>query len=405
MAKDETGLERKQMTRRSFLDRSGKLAVAGIAAAAGADALADARTVQRGGAPLPAPAQPANGGKRPQRVALIGADHYHATSTPNYLQILQRENLDIVGIHAPEPGYADKWATEYKTAAFTDYRQMVEKTKPEFVVALGHHAAMPAEFRFLVSAGIPFLMEKPWGTDDKTINELADLAESKKAWVALPMPFRYGWFAQTAVKLREAGQLGTISHGLFRFNQPGIQRYYDLGSGWMLDKKEAGGGALINLGIHGFDLWRFISGEEPKVVAASTSHSMFHKDVEDYAFATMHTPSGAILFNEAGYTFPTPKTPGRYGSDQAQLLSASQAFLRGGGGTGGETIEVITDAGSSQEKPPEGYLSGWPRVVHECLDRLARKEPPPATARDMARAATLAWDAYRLAHEPTVGRS
>lgn len=41
---------------------------------------------------------------------------------------------------------------------------MLEKTKPEFVVALGHHAAMPAAFRFLVESGTPFLMEKPWGS-------------------------------------------------------------------------------------------------------------------------------------------------------------------------------------------------------------------------------------------------
>ena len=56
---------------------------------------------------------------------------------------------------------------------------MIEKTKPEFVVALGRHIAMPAEFRFLVDTGIPFLMEKPWGVDDKTVNELADLADAK----------------------------------------------------------------------------------------------------------------------------------------------------------------------------------------------------------------------------------
>ena len=50
---------------------------------------------------------------------------------------------------------------------------------------------MPAAFRFLVDAGISFLMEKPWGTDAKTVNELADLAESKKAWVPSSTPSRY----------------------------------------------------------------------------------------------------------------------------------------------------------------------------------------------------------------------
>ena len=51
------------------------------------------------------------------------------------------------------------------------------------------------------------------------------------------------------------------------------QRYIDSGSAWILSRAEAGGGALLNLGIHGFDVFRYITGEEPKVVAAVTSHA------------------------------------------------------------------------------------------------------------------------------------
>ena len=163
---------------------------------------------------------------------------------------------------------------------------------------------MPAEFRFLVDTGIPFLMEKPWGIDDKTVNELADLAESKHAWAAVPMPFRYSLFAETAVEMRQRNQLGTISHMLFRFNQPGVQRYVDLGSPWMLSKADAGGGALINLGIHGFDLFRYITAEEPQVVSAVTSHAVHKREVEDYAHVTLRTPSGIVFLNEASYTYP-----------------------------------------------------------------------------------------------------
>ena len=146
---------------------------------------------------------------------------------------------------------------------------------------------MPAEFRFLVDTGIPFLMEKPWGIDDKTVNELADLAESKHAWAAVPMPFRYSLFAETAVEMRQRNELGTISHMLFRFNQPGVQRYVDLGSPWMLSKADAGGGALVNLGIHGIDLFRYITSEEPQVVSAVTSHAVHKREVEDYAHVTL----------------------------------------------------------------------------------------------------------------------
>jgi predicted dehydrogenase len=368
------------ISRRGFLDRAGRLAVGGLTAAATLESLQPGKVL----------AQAAH--KRPQRVALIGADHYHATSTPDYLRILQSQKLDILGVHAPDAGIAAKWAAQYGSTPYTDYRAMIEKTQPEFVVALGHHAAMPAEFRFLVETGIPFLMEKPWGIDAKTVNQLADLAESKKAWAAVPMPFRYSWFAETAVAMRDRGQLGTISHGLMRFNQPGIQRYIDLGSPWMLSKKEAGGGALVNLGIHGFDLCRYITGEEPRVVSAVTSHALYKREIEDYAFVTLRTPSGVIFLNEASYTFP-----GR-GSDQERKISAEKAFLRATT-TGDEGVQVIGPDRNETSRAPDGYLGGWPRVVDECLNRIGRGEPPPATARDCARAVSLTFDAYRMAGE------
>ena len=51
--------------------------------------------------------------------------------------------------------------------------------------------------------------------------------------------------------------------------------------------------ALLNLGIHGFDVCRYITGEEPKVVAAVTSHAIHKREVEDYAHVTLRTPSGS----------------------------------------------------------------------------------------------------------------
>ena len=268
---------------------------------------------------------------------------------------------------------------------------MIEKTKPEFVVALGHHAAMPAEFRFLVDTGIPFLMEKPWGIDDKTVNELADLAESKRHGPRCRCRFATACLPKPPSRC-VSGELGTISHMLFRFNQPGVQRYVDLGSPWMLSKADAGGGALINLGIHGFDLCRYLTGEEPQVVSAVTSHAVHKLEMEDYAHVTLRTPSGVVFLNEASYTFPGN------GGDQERKLSAQKVFLRATT-SGGEGVQIVGPGRNETSMAPDGYLSGWPSVVNECLDRIGRGEPPPATARDCARAVSLIFDAYRMAGE------
>jgi hypothetical protein len=43
-------------------------------------------------------------------------------------------------------------------------------------------------------------------------------------------------------------------------------------------------------------------------------------------------------------------------------------------------------------------------VVKDCLDRIGRGEPPPATVHDCARAVSLTFDAYRMAGEAPVAR-
>ena len=44
-----------------------------------------------------------------------------------------------------------------------------------------------------------------------------------------------------------------------------MRRYVEWDSPWMGEKSTAGGGALLNLGGHGFDIAGFVSGEAPEL--------------------------------------------------------------------------------------------------------------------------------------------
>jgi predicted dehydrogenase len=358
--------------RREFLRRIGTIAAGSMTAAALAQ-------------------QPQKTAQRPRRVAVVGALHYHTILPPNYLAILQREKVEIVGVHDPDKNVAEDRAKRCGSTPYTDYRLMIQKTRPEFILALGRHVDMPEYFRYLVDSGIPFLMEKPWGVDSKTVNALAAYAEEKKAWVAVPMSMRYSWWAKTAREMVKSGELGVISHLYVRFNQPGIRRYIDAGNEWMLSKKQAGGGALVNLGIHGFDLCWYLTGEEPKVVSAVTSHAIWKREVEDYVFVTLRSPSGMVFLNEASYTYPTD------GSDQERKIAAQHALVRAT--ATGDGVQIIAPGRNETLQAPADFIGSWPGVVHDYLDRIGRGEPPPATARDCARAVTLAFDSYRMAGE------
>jgi len=159
----------------------------------------------------------------------------------------------------------------------------------------------------------------------------------------------------------------------------------------MLNKAEAGGGALLNLGFHGFDLCRYITGEDPKVVSSVTSHSIWKREVEDYAFVTLRTSSGIVFLNEASYTFPTT------GSDSERKIAAAKALVRAT--TNGDGVQIIGPGRDETLMAPPTYVGSWVGVVKDCLDRIERGEPPSASVRDCARAVTLTFDAYRMAGE------
>ncbi|HEU0073247.1 MAG TPA: Gfo/Idh/MocA family oxidoreductase [Dehalococcoidia bacterium] len=322
------------------------------------------------------------------RVAVIGVGHYHALYPPYYLELLRKQGAEVVAVADPTGAVAEIAAHRCDAKAYVDYRSMVQLTRPDLVLALGRHVDMPLAFRYLVDAGVPFIAEKPWGVDAETVRELSSLAESRGAWVATPFSMRYSQWAAAARQMLKTREGGSTSHMVFRMIRPGVSRYVDYGSPWMLSKEEAGGGVLLNLGVHGFDLCRHLTGEEPEIVSSVVSNAAHGLEVEDYASVLMRTPSGALFHNEVSYTYPR-----LHGDDDERKLATAKALLRATPGglriTDGERDEVVP--------PPDGYVAEWEAFIADCLGRLRRGEPPPNTPRDTARAVALVFEAYRMA--------
>jgi predicted dehydrogenase len=326
----------------------------------------------------------------PKRVAVTEVSHWHSVYDASYLTILRDLGCDIVGVSDRSTRIAADRAQRFGATAFTDYREMVETTKPEFVIALGRHCDMPDIFRFLVGAGVPFVMEKPWGTDADTVADLARLAAEKSAWVGVPFMARYSFWAVTVKRMIEGGEFGKISHIFYRGIRPTMRRYVEWDSPWMADKSLAGGGALLNLGGHGFDMVRFVTGEEPQVVSAVVSHQVHGGEVEDYALATLRTPSGILFHNEVGYTMPT--WPANQTDGEQKVAGEKLLVCQAAGGL------QLTGPGRDEFIPqPEGWQAGYPRAIREALEAYGRGDPPPISASECARAVHLIFESYRAA--------
>ena len=92
----------------------------------------------------------------PKRIAAIDVSHWHSTYDASYLHILRDLGCEIVGVSDRSERIAKDRADRFGGTPFRDFHEMIEATRPDFVIALGRHCDMPNTFRFLVDAGMPF---------------------------------------------------------------------------------------------------------------------------------------------------------------------------------------------------------------------------------------------------------
>ncbi|MDH3286598.1 MAG: Gfo/Idh/MocA family oxidoreductase [Betaproteobacteria bacterium] len=322
------------------------------------------------------------------RIAAIEVGHWHSLFDAAYLKALVKmPDVQLAGIQDPDPALVAQRAAQLGgPPVFTDYREMLAKTSPDFVVALGRHNAMAGIAHFLLDEGYPFLMEKPMGLDAREVRGIADRAAAKKAFAAVPLFQRYHPFVAHARRMIADGAFGAVSHFHFRSNRGSSARYVSWGSPWMLDPAVAGGGCLRNIGLHGIDLFLYLTGEDADVAGAQLSSRALGKGVEDYAAVLLHTPGGVLGTIEVGNTFPGQ------GADGEWKLAGRDALLVQQGGS----VRCTTVKGEQEVAEPPG--EPLPVVaVRDILAHWQSGQPPATGPEDCYRAMRVVDKAYSVA--------
>jgi predicted dehydrogenase len=324
------------------------------------------------------------------RVAVIEVSHWHSLYDAAYLRhLVAMPGVELVALQDPSEAVArTRAAAVGAPRVFTDYREMLDVTRPDFVVALGRHRHMAETAHYLLDHGYPFLMEKPMGADAGEVREVADKVAARRAFVAVPLIQRYHPFTVAARPLLAEGRFGPLSHFYFRLNRPTSARYPQWDSPWMLDPAQAGGGCLRNLGSHGLDLFLFLVGEEAEVTGAQLSRRGLGQPVEDYASVMLRSASGILATVEVGNLFP------RDGTDGESKLAGRDAILAFKDGA----LRLSTAGGD--ETLPGGPDEPLAKVaLRDALEHWRGGAAPPIGVDACLRAARLIDRAYALAGE------
>lgn len=202
----------------------------------------------------------------------------------------------ITGIVSGHPDKARRMAAQYGVPESSIYtyencdRMRDNKAIDAVYIALPN--SMHAEYTIrCAKAGKHVLCEKPMCTSVADAKAMIDACRQAKVKLLIAYRCQYEPTNLRAISLIREGKLGAVQaiESANGFNiRPGE---------WRLNKKMAGGGPLMDVGIYSLNACRYLTGEEPVEVKAYSS--VIDKDgrfneVEENDSWTMKFPSGIL---------------------------------------------------------------------------------------------------------------
>ena len=196
-----------------------------------------------------------------------------------------------------------KWLAEqfdvprvYKT-----YEEMLANEELDAVSVNSPHKFHAQQTIDAAKAGCHVLVEKPMALSVKDIRAM--IAACKKAGKVLMVEqaMRFHPAIYKAHQLIASGKLGKVLTVRGHFGHAGPEFWSPEGK-WFLQKKEAQGGTLLDIGVHEIDLIRYISGKQVAEVSAYLATLKKKIDVEDNGMAIIRFDDGSIGTFESSWT-------------------------------------------------------------------------------------------------------
>ena len=234
------------------------------------------------------------------RVALLEAEHWHVLG--HLAAIKTFDNVKVVAMSG-NGGFTEKLSLEMGIPRYADYKELLDKEKNlDFVYIFGIYKEAPSIMEYCIESGIPFIADKPCC---ETAEQLPPVIEKlKKSGVKHCIALQRR-FALPVIEykdfVRKKAEEGGV-HLVLRYITGTPQRYEDMGFPWANKKEIAGGGALLNLGVHYIDLVAFLTGDEVVDAQGVINCNVWKLGLDDYAALVLKTRKGHTATVEVGYT-------------------------------------------------------------------------------------------------------
>lgn len=207
------------------------------------------------------------------------------------------EHPNLHTIAVCDQNYPEYMVLSDGVRCYSNYHNLLKEPLDILFVSLPNYLAAEVTIAGL-KKGMHVFCEKPPG---RTVRDMEDVIEiEKQCGVLLKYGFnhRYHQAVQEAMRIIKSGEMGNIVNmrGVY-----GKSKIIPFSGGWRAERAYAGGGILLDQGIHMVDLMRLFCGEFVEV-KSFVSNSYWHHDVEDNAYALMRDEKGRIALLHSSAT-------------------------------------------------------------------------------------------------------
>lgn len=283
----------------------------------------------------------------------------------------------------------------------TDYESMLAEEQLDAVSVCVPNALHAPVAIAALEAGCHVLCEKPLSVNAEEGARIVAAAKKAKGKFMIGMNNRFRGDTQVLKKYIEAGDLGDIYYakcGWIRRNGiPGM-------GSWFTRKEMAGGGPLVDIGVHALDVTLYLMGNPRPVSAFGATYAQFGPfgkgtgqwgtpvkggefNVEDLACGIVRFENDATLILEASW---------------AQHCAGEKLYSEVYGGKGGATLEPLRIYTEAHGRPvdivptyPE--VNGHEAEIAHFIECIVANKQPLATAEQALDVMTILDGIYRSA--------
>ncbi len=249
-----------------------------------------------------------------------------------------------------------------------------------------------------LESGLHVFCEKPPGRNVSDIERVIDV-ESHYPELKLMYGFnhRYHDSVQDALKIIKSGELGKVINLRGVYGKSKIITFNQ--DDWRTKREVAGGGVLLDQGIHMVDLMRLFAGDFCEI-HSFISNSHWDYDVEDNAYALMRTDSGVVGMLHSSATqwrhrFSLDINLEKGSINLGGILSGSKSY-------GAETMCVVWANPDNDDGDPREQVTrynkdpSWELEIASFADAIIKGKPiENGTSSDALQTMNLVYEIYR----------